>query len=56
MLQQMNSSHAVWFNYDNKKWEWDLARVAAMNVSEDVIDFLLEELHKRITHGYKSLT
>lgn len=47
MLQQMNSSNAVWFNYDAKKWQWDLARVRAMNVSEDVIDFLLEELQKR---------
>jgi hypothetical protein len=44
----MNSSNAITFNYEIKKWEWDLARMAALNVSEDVIDFLLEELHKCI--------
>ncbi len=53
MLQQVNSSHAVWFNYEDKKWEWDLARLAAMNISEDVIEFLLEELHKRTSHCHK---
>jgi hypothetical protein len=28
-------------------WEWDLQKIAAMNVSEDVVEFLLEELDTR---------
>jgi predicted ATPase len=47
MLILINSSKLVTFNYDNRVWEWDLQKIAAMNVSEDVVDFLLEELHKR---------
>lgn len=56
MLLQMNSSKAISFNYQNKKWEWELAKIAVLNVSEDVIDFLLEELHKCCSHIYTHLT
>jgi predicted ATPase len=47
----MKASKLIEFNYDNRKWEWDLQKIAAMNVPEDVVDFLLEELHKRTPLG-----
>lgn len=43
----MNSANLISFNYDNKRWEWDLQKISAMNVPEDVVEFLLEELQKR---------
>jgi hypothetical protein len=51
MLFLMNSSKLVTFSYDSKNWEWDIQKIAAMNVSEDVVDFLLEEFHTRIAHS-----
>jgi hypothetical protein len=48
MLSLMNSSKLINFNYDDKRWEWDLHEIAAMNVPEDIVEFLLEELDKRI--------
>lgn len=48
MLTQMNASKLMSFNYDTKQWEWDLPMIAAMNVPEDVVGFLLDELDKRM--------
>jgi len=44
MLSLMNQSKLINFNYDTKLWEWDLHKISAMNVSEDVVAFLLGEL------------
>jgi hypothetical protein len=48
MLTQMDLMKLIWFNYEAKQWEWDLQKIAAMNVPEDVVGFLLDELDKRI--------
>jgi predicted ATPase len=47
MLSKMNSTKLITFYYEDKKWEWDLPGIAALNVLEDVAMFLLEDLHKR---------
>ena len=47
MLTLMNASGLITFNYEDKMWEWDLHKIAAMNVPEDVVEFLLEELDNR---------
>ena len=47
MLTLMNSSNLISFSYGDKRWEWDLQKISAMNVPEDVVEFLLEELQKR---------
>jgi len=47
MLTLMNSANLISFSYDNKQWDWDLQKISAMNVPEDVVEFLLEELQKR---------
>ena len=48
MLSLMNSSKLITFDYAEKKWGWDLHQIAAMNVPEDIVEFLLDELDKRI--------
>jgi predicted ATPase len=50
MLTQMDLMKLIWFNYEAKQWEWDLQKIAAMNVPEDVVGFLLDELDKRNFH------
>jgi len=47
MLSLMNSLQLITFNYEKKMWEWDLYKIAAMNVPEDIVEFLLEELDTR---------
>jgi len=47
MLTQMNATKLISFNYEAKEWEWDLQKIAAMNVPEDIVGFLLDELDKR---------
>lgn len=44
----MDVMKLIWFNYEAKQWEWDLQKIAAMNVPEDVVGFLLDEMDKRI--------
>lgn len=48
ILTQMNATKLISFNYEAKQWEWDMQRIAAMNVPDDVVGFLLDELDKRI--------
>lgn len=48
MLTQMDAMKLIWFNYETKQWVWDLQKIAAMNVPEDVVGFLLDELDKCI--------
>ena len=47
MLTQMNAMKLISFDYDAKEWGWDLQKIAAMNVPEDIVGFLLDELDKR---------
>ena len=47
MLTLMNSANLISFSYDNKRWDWNLQKISAMNVPEDVVEFLLEELQNR---------
>lgn len=47
MLSLMKSMNLIMFNYEEKKWQWDLQKIAAMNVPEDVVDFLLDGLDNR---------
>jgi intergrase/recombinase len=47
MFRHMNQAKFVNFNYSKKAWEWDLSKIAVMKINEDVIDFLLGELHRR---------
>jgi len=47
MLTQMNAMKLISFDYDAKEWRWDLQKIAAMNVPEDIVGFLLDELDKR---------
>jgi predicted ATPase len=54
MLSLMNSMNLITFNYEEKEWQWDLQKIAAMNIPEDVVDFLLEELDNRSHHAYIS--
>jgi hypothetical protein len=56
MLSLMNSSQLIIFNYEEKIWEWDLHKIAGMNVPEDVVEFLLKELDRRIFFPDSNLT
>ena len=49
----MNATKLISFNYETKKWGWDLQKLATMNVPEDVVEFLLDELDKR-SHSFLS--
>jgi hypothetical protein len=44
----MNQAKYISFNYEKKEWNWDLPKISVMKINEDIVDFLLGELHIRM--------
>jgi predicted ATPase len=49
MLLLMNSSGLIKFDYEERNWKWDLQQISEMKVSEDIAQFLVDQLYRCIS-------
>lgn len=46
LLQSISENGLLFFDFDQKKWMWDLQAVRQLNVSDNVVEFLATEMEK----------